>query len=130
MPKLLPSGFRVSRITGAEHAANQNGLHTFFGAMIGLVMAGTERLNGWLFAYVLMMVSGVVVCILYIAASRHRFLYSAMALAFAVLLPILVNHQLGSRGALPPKVQPTLIVWALMAIVVEFYPRERAVAGA
>ena len=119
-------GFGFGRITRAEYDANLNGLKMFFGAMLGLVMAGTERMNNWVFAYTLMMIAGVVVCILYVTASRHRLGYAALALGMSVLVPVVVDAFLRKRGAaLPDKVQPTLIVWAVMTILIEWYPRER-----
>ena len=118
--------FGLSRMTRPEYEANLNGLNMFFGAMLGLVMAGTERLSSWRFAVMLLLVSGTVVCILYITAARQRLTYAALAIGMALFLPSVVDDLLQGRGALPDKVQPTLLVWALMMTVVELYPRERS----
>ena len=122
MPKLT---FGFGRMTHAEYRANLDGLNMFFGAMLGLVMAGTERLSGPMFGAVLLMISGIVVTILYVSASRHRLGYSVLAVAMTALIPTIIDDLLGARGALPDKVQPTLIVWAVMTIAIEFYPRDR-----
>ena len=119
--------FGFGRMTRAEYGANLNGLNMFFGAMLGLVMAGTERTNNWVFAYTLVMICGVVVCILYVSASTHRLTYAAVALVLTGIVPPVIDDILRDRGAaLPDKVQPTLMVWAIMTVLIEFYPRQRA----
>ena len=47
--------------TESEYRANHTGMNTFFGAVLGFVMAGTERLDTEEFALVLSIVSGIVI---------------------------------------------------------------------
>lgn len=112
-------------VSESEYRANLAGLNTFFGAVLGFVLAGIDRLDTMAFAIVLLLVSGIVVTILYISASRWRLVHAATALAFILLLPRVVAPILDPGVALPDKLQPTLGVWALMTILVEFYPRLR-----
>jgi len=120
--KSLSKFFLVSE---SEYRANLAGLNTFFGAVLGFVLAGIDRLDTMDFAIVLLLVSGIVVTILYISASRWRLLHAATALVFILVLPVVVAPILDPGAALPDKLQPTLGVWALMTILVEFYPRLR-----
>ncbi|MDQ3077850.1 MAG: hypothetical protein M3Q83_03295 [Pseudomonadota bacterium] len=107
----------------SEYRANHAGLNTFFGAVLGFVMAGTERLNAIEFAYVLAMVSGAVISILYVSSSKQRLAYSLLTLAIIAMLPELVDPMLDTGEYLPDKLQPTLFVWTVLSILVEYSPR-------
>jgi uncharacterized membrane protein len=109
--------------TDSEYRANLSGLNTFFGAVLGFVMAGTERLSAAEFAYVLFIVSGVVISILYVHASSQKLAYSILTLVLIAALPYLVSSVLHEGEALPDKLQPTLFVWALLSVIVECFPR-------
>lgn len=115
-----------TRMTEAEYRANLAGLNTFFGAVLGFVISGVERLQALQFAVVLLLVAGVVISILYINATRRRLLYSLYTLAMIGALPWIVDKVLHGKATLPDKLQPTLLVWAAVTILVEFAPRERA----
>ena len=117
---------RVStRMTDAEYRANLAGINTFFGAVLGFVISGIEMLDPFRFGVVLLLVAGVVISILYINASKHRLAYSLYTLGIIAALPFVVDSFSRDGFALPPKLQPTLVVWALVTIFVEFAPRER-----
>ena len=116
MPKALIA-------TESEYRANLTGLNTFFGAVLGFVMAGTERLDGVEFAYVLFFVSGAVISILYVHASTQKIAYSVLTFVLIAVLPRLVSNVLDPGEALPDKLQPTLFVWAFLSVVVEYFPR-------
>jgi hypothetical protein len=109
--------------TESEIRANHAGMNTFFGAVLGFVMAGTERLDAIEFASVLFLVSGVVISILYVSASPYKFAYALMTLAFIAMLPWAADPILDKGEHLPDKLQPTLLVWTLLSILVEFFPR-------
>ena len=109
--------------TESEIGANHAGMNTFFGAVLGFVMAGTERLDSLEFASVLFMVSGAVISILYVSASQQKLVYSVVTLGLIYLLPSLVDPMLEQGEHLPDKLQPTLLVWTLLSILVEFFPR-------
>ena len=109
--------------TESEIRANHAGMNTFFGAVLGFVMAGTERLDAIEFAAVLFLVSGVVISVLYVSASPYKFAYALLTLAFIALLPAVADPVLDRGEHLPDKLQPTLLVWTLLSVFVEFFPR-------
>ena len=115
----------LGKMTSSEYQANLNGLNMFFGAVLGFVLTGTETLNTWQFGFVLMMLASAVISILFISSSKHRLAYSIYALIIAITLPELINFILRGDGFVPDKVRPTLVVWTLMTILVEFWGRER-----
>lgn len=55
-----------------EYQANLSGMNTFFGAVLGFVLTGTEKLNSWQFGVVLLLLAATVISILYISNSRYR----------------------------------------------------------
>ena len=112
--------------TESEIAANHAGMNTFFGAVLGFVMAGTERLDSVEFAYLLFMVSGIVISILYVSASHLKLVYSALTIALIFFLPKALDPLLEPDERLPEKLQPTLLVWTILTILVEFMPRRAA----
>ena len=116
----LPKGLVA---TESEYRANHAGLNTFFGAVLGFVMAGTERLDAIEFAYVLLMVSAVVISVLYVSASSYKFTYAVLTIVLILLLPRIVGAALDPGEHLPDKLQPTLLVWTLLSILVEYFPR-------
>jgi len=116
----------LSRMSYGEYRANLAGLNIFFGAVLGFVMAGAERLDSWNFGLLLLLISGIVVSILYISSSPHRYTYAGLTLLFVAALPYAAAEIFHDPAALPPKLQPTLVVWAAMTIAIEFLPRERS----
>ncbi len=116
----VPKAFVTSE---SEYRANHAGLNTFFGAVLGFVMAGTERLDAVEFAFVLTLVSGAVISILYVSASKQRLAYSLLTLAIIATLPKVVDPMLDVGEHLPDKLQPTLFVWTLLSVLIEYAPR-------
>lgn len=116
----------LGRMTTDEYQANLAGLNVFFGAVIGVALAGTEDLSSLEFGIVLAGVASAVVSILYISSSRNRVVYSIWALGVAVVLPELINSMSQGHVLVPDKLRPTLVVWTLMAIFVEFWARDKA----
>ena len=114
----------LGRLSIGEYQANLNGLNMFFGAVLGFVLTGTETLNSWQFGQILMLLAGAVVSILYISSSKNRVVYSILALVIAFTFPELVEFALQSKDLVPDKIRPTLLVWTVMTIVVEFWGRE------
>ena len=109
--------------TESEIRANHAGMNTFFGAVLGFVMAGTEKLDAFEFASVLFLVSGVVISVLYVSASPYKSAYALLTLVFIAILPGVTDAVLDKGEHLPDKLQPTLLVWTLLSILVEFFPR-------
>lgn len=110
-----------------EYQASLNGLSIFFGAILGVALGGVEELEPLAYMTLLVMVSGVVLGILYIPASRHRVAYAVALIALLSIL--LMTHEPGdmilNSFPLPGKLIPTLIVWTAATILVEFGPRSR-----
>jgi hypothetical protein len=109
--------------TEGEYAAHQSGMNTFFGAVLGFVMAGSERLDSFEFAVLLTFVAGIVISILYVSGSPHKLAYSLLTLAMIAILPRTFDPILENGEHLPDKLQATLLVWTMLAIAVEFLPR-------
>ncbi|QIL01728.1 hypothetical protein G7078_02285 [Sphingomonas sinipercae] len=109
--------------TESEVAANHAGMNTFFGAVLGFVMAGTEKLDNVEFAYMLFMVAGVVISILYVSASRQKIVYAALSVGLILLLPKVFSPVFEAGESVPEKLQPTLLMWVAMALFVELMPR-------
>lgn len=116
------------RMTQREYRANIDGLNIFFGAVLGFVLAGSETLDNFWFGFLLAATAGIVVSILYITASEQRVGYSVLALALTATMGTVLEDILPGANSLPAKLQPCLLVWALMTISVEFLPREKAEA--
>ena len=94
MPKALIA-------TESEYGANLTGLNTFFGAVLGFVIAETDRLDAGEFAYVLFMVSGVVISIHYVHASSQKIAYSVLTFVLIAALPYFVSSVLDEGRGLP-----------------------------
>ncbi|XHS77014.1 hypothetical protein ACFJGW_14915 [Burkholderiaceae bacterium UC74_6] len=120
----------VGRMTTSEYQANLNGMNMFFGAVLGLVLAGSEKLNAWQFGVLLGSLAAIVITVLYITSSKYRFAYSLLALLYAWSLPSAMDFMLRSHDTVPDKVRPTLLVWILMTMMVEFWAREKPEAAA
>lgn len=106
-----------------EYRANIAGLQIVFGAVLGFVLAGAENFKQFDFAVMLLVTIGSVVTILYISASPQRLLYAGLALVYAIALPLMVLRITGEPA--PDKLAPTLLIWTLFQIAIEFAPRKR-----
>ncbi|WP_373489006.1 hypothetical protein [Blastomonas sp.] len=95
-----------------EYQAALNGLSIFFGAILGVALGGVEDLEPLAYITLLVMVSGIVLGILYIPASRHRLVYAVGLIALLTVL--MITHEPGDMilhiFPLPSKLVPTLIV--------------------
>jgi hypothetical protein len=128
MWKRIGGGFGklgLGKMTGDEYQANLTGMNMFFGAVLGLALTGTEKLGNWQFGVVLAMLAGIVVSILFISSSRHRIAYAIYTVVLVLTFPGMVDLMLKGHDIIPGKVQPTLIVWTAMTILVEFWGREK-----
>lgn len=127
MWKRIGGGFGklgLGKMTRDEYQANLNGMNMFFGAVLGLALTGTEKLGDWQFGVVLAMLAGIVVSILFISSSRHRIAYAIYTVVLVLTFPGMADLMLKGHDVIPGKVQPTLIVWTAMTILVEFWGRE------
>ncbi|MGX5732125.1 hypothetical protein ACWKWK_16530 [Pseudoxanthomonas beigongshangi] len=115
----------LGKMSSGEYQANLNGLNMFFGAVLGLVLTGTEKLDAWQFGVLLFCLAGNVITILFISSSRNRVSYAVFALVNALLFPKVMGFLLRGPDLVPDKIQPTLLVWTVMTIVVEFWARQK-----
>ncbi|MDM4766170.1 hypothetical protein [Pelomonas sp. SE-A7] len=125
----LFTGAGLGRMSTGEYQANLNGLNMFFGAVLGFVLAGTEKLNAWQFGVLLMTLASIVITVLYISSSRQKLVYSLMAVVYAATLPEMMDFMLRGQGMVPDKVRPTLLVWIAMTVMVEFWARDKEAAA-
>jgi drug/metabolite transporter (DMT)-like permease len=115
----------LGRMTEGEYRANLSGINMFFGAVLGVVLAGIEKLNSFQFGFVLVLLAAVVASIMFISSSRHRVAYSVYAVAMSLATPRLVDLILKTTDAIPAKIVPTLLAWTLMTVLVEFWARDQ-----
>ena len=112
------------RITDGEYDANVRGMNILFGAVLGFVLADASDLAAFDFGLVLLRSASVVVMILYLAQSEYKLFYLISTAAAIAALPFVQTDVLGVDAI--PQLQPTLAVWAMMVVVVEMMPRQRA----
>lgn len=114
----------IVRMSDREYRANLDGLNMFFGAVLGVVLSGTEGLSSTQFATLLVLSASTVVTILYVSASARRLSYAALGVLAVAGLPIVTSRMIGPN-TIPAHLQPTLAVWLAFVILVEFAPREQ-----
>lgn len=107
-------------VTENEYRANLAGMNTFFGAVLGFVIADVEVASNQDFAAFLTFSAAVVISILYISASHHRWLYAALTVAFVAGFPLFMPDGID----VPARLQITLGVWTLMTVLLESLPRK------
>nr|WP_314442016.1 hypothetical protein [uncultured Sphingomonas sp.] len=112
--------------TEREYQAALNALNMFFGAVLGFLVTSFERLDLMPYVALLLLCSGVVMGIMFVANSPHRWNYVVLTAALIALLPKLVPGE----GARPPKLQATFAVWLALTVLFEFAPRREPPAAA
>lgn len=105
---------RSLRVTDDEYRANLTGMNTFFGAVIGFVLADVTTRDLVEFAALLVFTASIVVGILYVSASTMRWWYAIFNLVVIWQLPR-VFDEVGDLGRL----QVTLATWTLMTAGIE-----------
>ncbi|MFL0672139.1 MAG: hypothetical protein ACJLS3_12165 [Erythrobacter sp.] len=109
-------------MTDAEYQSMNNGINIVFGAVLGVVLTRTEDLSAVDFMFVLATSAIAVSQILALGIHERRLQYIIGAVAAIALLPLILQ----SLGIPPiPKLQPTLIVWTAMVLLVELSPRKQ-----
>ncbi|WP_114227302.1 MULTISPECIES: hypothetical protein [Sphingomonas] len=104
------------QVTRSEYRANLAGLNTFFGAVLGFVLADIPAPTPLDFAQLLLFTAAIVIGILYVSASPQRWMYAALNLVLIWSLPRLLWRD-GGHGS--GRLQVTLAVWTGMAIFIE-----------
>ncbi|MEP1422654.1 MAG: hypothetical protein ABJK59_12860 [Erythrobacter sp.] len=105
-----------------DYRAGLNALNIVFGAVLGFVLVGGENLPIFDFVALLALSALIVMMIQSIALSEYT-LFSVISTALAIFfLPQLAEDWFSLTKV--PKLQPTLAVWAIMATLLELWPRE------
>ena len=112
-----------STMTDGDYRAGLNALNIVFGAVLGFVLVGGEELPVRDFMALLGISALIVMLIQAIALSEHTLFNIATTAAFIYLLPELAEEFFFIAKV--PKLQPTLALWAGMAILLELSPREK-----
>ncbi|WP_254459996.1 hypothetical protein [Xanthomonas sacchari] len=88
-------------MTKDEYQAHRNGPNMFFGAVLGLVLTGTEGLNAWQFGGALTLLASVVTSTLFVSSSRHRVACAVYTLLMALALPRAIDTMRQGHAPLP-----------------------------
>ncbi|WP_343344244.1 hypothetical protein WJT74_09790 [Sphingomicrobium sp. XHP0239] len=117
---------RSSYYTDREIEASIQALNIFFGAVIGISLAGIEEVPMISYLAILVMTAAVVMMILMVSNS-HRRLWHAVSMVTVLGLLWWVAEIDPADSAfiddMPDRLLPTLTVWAAMALLTEFAPR-------
>ncbi|MEL6875896.1 MAG: hypothetical protein AAGM33_10510 [Pseudomonadota bacterium] len=119
MKKLLARLNNYFKYTRKEYEASINALNIFFGAVIGISLGSIGDIPTMDYVLLLVVTATAVTSILFVTYSERQY--------WSILLVGLVLFALWSMSNgddrvidLPPKLLPTLAVWAVMAISTEF----------
>ena len=109
-----------------EYEANLAGMNIFFGAIIGVVMADVKGVDGFEYAFMLLIAASFVVTLLYISASKKRLTYAIAAGSILAIAWYEAFHG-GFMDELDPewlknRLLPTGSVWYFMIVLIEFVP--------
>ena len=109
-------------LSEAEYSAMNSGINIVFGAVLGVVLTKTEDMAAADFMFVLASSAIAVSQILLLGLTREgRLQYVLTAAAAIIALPFMLES-VGITAI--PKLQPTLIVWTAMVLLIEFSPRK------
>lgn len=106
------------KLTRKEYDASINALNLFFGAVIGVNLGGIEEIELQQYVALLTTTSTAVTTILFVSYSERRY-WSI----FLMLLALFGLWKLGNQEQLyelPPKLLPTLGLWAGIALLTQF----------
>lgn len=111
-------------LSEAEYQSMNSGINIVFGAVLGVVLTKTENMAAADFMFVLASSAIAVSQILFLGLTNDKRLQYSLSTAAAIIaLPFMLE----SVGIPPiPKLQPTLIVWTVMVLVIELSPRKPA----
>lgn len=107
-----------------EHRVIIQGINVVIGAVLGFVLVGSEGLPVYDFGALLVISMVIVVLILYLESSEYILFHAALAAAAILAFPY-VTEELFSLTRVP-KLQPTLAIWAIMILLAQLVPHEKA----
>jgi len=112
-----------STMTDGDYHAGFNALNIVFGAVLGFVLVGGQDLPVLDFIALLSISALIVMLIQAIALSEYKLFNIAVTAAAIYYLPDIAEDWFNIAKV--PKLQPTLAVWAAMALILELSPREK-----
>ncbi len=116
----FPSGSTMSE---GDYRAGLSAMNIVFGAVLGFVLVGGEDLPTRDFVGLLIMSATIVMMVQSIALSEYKLFSIAITAAAIYYLPVIAEDWFSLAAV--PKLQPTLAVWAGMAVILEISPREK-----
>ncbi|MEM6475276.1 MAG: hypothetical protein AAF687_03835 [Pseudomonadota bacterium] len=112
-----------STMSHGDYRAGLNAMNIVFGAVLGFVLVGGENLPVLDFVALLTISAFIVMMIQAIALSDYKLFNIAVTAAAIFYLPDVAEDWFSLAQV--PKLQPTLAVWAGMAVLLELSPREK-----
>jgi len=112
-----------STMTEGDYRAGMNALNIVFGAVLGFVLVGGENLPTDAFIGLLLISALIVMLIQSIALSEYTLFSIVTTVAAIYFLPTVAEDWFSIAAV--PKLQPTLAVWAGMAVILELSPRDQ-----
>ncbi len=116
-----------SKMTEGDYRAGLNAMNIVFGAVLGFVLVGGQNLPIPDFIALLSISALLVMMIQSIVLSDYKLFNIIMTAAGIYFLPRLAEDWFAIAEV--PKLQPTLAVWAVMAVILELSPREKLAAN-
>ncbi|MEM9084331.1 MAG: hypothetical protein AAGB23_00230 [Pseudomonadota bacterium] len=113
----------TSTMSEGDYRAGLNAMNIVFGAVLGFVLVGGEDLPVFDFMALLGISALIVMLIQAIALSEYTLFNIAVAAAAIYYLPDVAEDWFNIAKV--PKLQPTLAIWAAMAVLIELSPREK-----
>ena len=110
-------------VTEKEYEAGVTAQNIVFGAVLGFVLVGAQDLPIKDFMMLLFISASVVMMIQYIMLSEYK-LFNIGSTALVIFLLPTASENLFNLAQVP-KLQPTLALWAGMAVVQEMLPRAK-----
>ncbi|MEO0441594.1 MAG: hypothetical protein AAF067_12065, partial [Pseudomonadota bacterium] len=102
-----------------EYEASINALNIFFGAVIGISLGSIGDIPTMDYVLLLIITAAAVTAILFVTYSERQY-WSILLVGLVLFAMWSMNEGDDQIVKLPPKLLPTLAVWALMAISTEF----------
>ena len=112
-----------STMSEGDYRASLNAMNIVFGAVLGFVLVGGESLPVLDFMALLGISALIVMLIQAIALSEYTLFNIAITALAIYQLPDVAENWFNIAKV--PKLQPTLAIWAGMAVLIELSPREK-----
>ena len=113
-----------STMSQGDYRAGLNAMNIVFGAVLGFVLVGGQDLPTRDFIALLAISAVLVMMIQSIVLSEYKLFAIVTTAVVIYYLPSMTENFFALTQV--PKLQPTLGVWAAMAILLELSPREKA----